>query len=154
MVVVASPEKIIVWETVDRLLRAGCTGSEVAAQFGIHPETLYNRIQIEKGIGFSAYAQEKRSHGDALIKAQQFEEALGISEKKGTTQLLLKLCEHRLGQKDGQSTDAAQARSFYSLFNKLQKIESALLSRGIKLSELEIESSLFDQDTRRKEDTV
>jgi hypothetical protein len=92
------------WDKVDELLIRGSPGTEVAAHFGIHPDTLYKKIESKYHMGFSAYLHEKRSYGNALLRAQQFDKAMGYT-KKGDTQLLLKLGQERLGQKDSKEND-------------------------------------------------
>ena len=68
--------KHIDWTMVDKMLRAGCTGVEVAARLGMHPETLYCRCEKEKRIEFTAYQAIKRSDGKALLREVQHEMAI------------------------------------------------------------------------------
>lgn len=150
---VGRPVIHIDWDEVDRLLVSGCTGVQVASYFGMHPDTFYARVEMEKGVGFTEYKATKVAHGDALLTNKQFEDALGTSKNKGNVQLLLRLGELRLGQKN-ESADASQTRALVSLFQKLERIESALHRRGIKLSDLEVEQSLLDQGPGRQEDPV
>lgn len=89
--------KILDWKKIDELLIAGCTGTEIAGYFGIHPDTLYIRCQKEKSMGFSAYAQEKRSKGDSILRAHQYAKALGLTDK-GDNTLLIWLGKTRLAQ--------------------------------------------------------
>lgn len=146
-------EKPIDWIEVDELLLAGCTGVEVAAAFSIDPSNFCDRVYKEKGVDFAVYAQEMRSAGDRLIRNQQYLEALGKSKVKGNTVHLSKLCEIRLGQKN-DSTDASQARAFISLFQKVEKLESALQSTGLKLSDLENQQPVLDQRHDRPQNSV
>lgn len=92
------------WEKVDYLLISGCPGTEVAGNLGIHPETLYRKVQEEKNMGFSEYLQQKRSSGKALIRAQQFAKALGKTEA-GDTTLLIWLGKTSLEQREIKETD-------------------------------------------------
>lgn len=89
--------KTLDWKKIDELLIAGCTGTEIAGYFGIHPDTLYLRCQKEKSMGFSAYAQEKRSKGDSILRAHQYAKALGLTDK-GDNTLLIWLGKTRLAQ--------------------------------------------------------
>lgn len=89
------PPTPIDWDKVDRWLECGCLGTEVAASLGIHPDTLYNRCEEEKGIVFSAYSKEKKSSGDKLLRQKQMEIAM-----KGDKTMLLWLGKQRLGQRD------------------------------------------------------
>jgi hypothetical protein len=97
------PEKPIDWKVVDQLLMAGCLGTEIAANFDMHPDTFYNRVEQQYGMGFTAYCSEKRSKGDSLLRAKQFEKAL---EKDNT--MLIWLGKQRLQQKEPESRDAMQ----------------------------------------------
>lgn len=83
------------WKTVDRLLEAGCDGTQVAAHIGVHPETLYDRIAQEKGSGFSEYKATKRANGDSLLLAKQFKVAM-----EGDRTMLVWLGKQRLEQTD------------------------------------------------------
>ncbi len=83
------------WEVVDKYLEAGCLGTEIAAYLGCHPETFYDRCLKEKGVGFSEYLATKRSKGDAILRAKQYELAM-----QGNTTLLIWLGKNRLGQRD------------------------------------------------------
>lgn len=98
------PEAKIDWEKVDELLLSGCPGTEVAAFFGIHPDTFYKRVELKYNVGFSAYLQEKKSKGEALLRAHQFDKALGKT-RKGDTQLLLMLGRERLGQRQEKESN-------------------------------------------------
>ncbi|HXF90942.1 MAG TPA: hypothetical protein VNJ29_03330 [Candidatus Nitrosotenuis sp.] len=92
------PEAKIDWEKVDELLTAGCLGTEVAAYFGVHPNTLYNRVKEKYNCDFCEFSQGRKSKGEALLRVQQFDKALGKT-RKGDTQLLLMLGRERLGQR-------------------------------------------------------
>ena len=83
-----SHPKIIDWDQVDILLTSGCPGSEVAGFLGIHPDTLYRRLEEEKGVPFTAYLQEKRSNGKALLRAKQYSKAMGKTDTGDTTLLI------------------------------------------------------------------
>lgn len=84
---------------IDDLLTAGCTGTQVAAYFGIHKDTLYDRIVKEKGVSFSDYSAYKRQKGESLLKATQFAKAIGAS-KKGDNMMLIWLGKNMLDQSD------------------------------------------------------
>ena len=90
------PPKEIDWNVVDKLLVSGCNGVQIAAYLGIHPDTLYDRCQSDKGVVFSSYLQDKRAKGDAMIHAVQFDRAV----KDKNIQMLMHLGKHRLNQKD------------------------------------------------------
>ena len=92
------------WKIVDKFLIGGADGVQIAGHLGIHPDTLYLRCQSEYKTCFSAYAQEKRSHGDALLHLSQFNKAM-----KGDSGMLKHLGEFRLGQKSVTSKDVKEA---------------------------------------------
>ena len=93
------PEIPIDWKRVDHLLKAGCLGTEVAAVFAMHPNTFYDRVTKEFGLSFTEFLQQKRSDGDAAIRAHQYEKALGMTEN-GNDTLLIWLGKNRLGQRN------------------------------------------------------
>src|ERR1700687_4170081 len=107
------PKKVIDWKRVDKLLSSGCLGTEVAAYFGIHSDTFYNRFQDEFGMGFSEYMQQKRSHGDALLREKQYDKAM-----EGENMMLIWLGKNRLNQTDSQtnvSVSPDTVKSFNSI---------------------------------------
>ncbi len=95
--------KKIDWEKVDQLLICGCNGKEIAATIGIHEQTLYDRCEVEKSTGWTAYLQEKQAIGDQILRAVQYQKAV-----KGSERMLIHLGEHRLKQvpkKEKDDTD-------------------------------------------------
>ncbi len=86
----------IEWDTVDKLLIAGCPGTEIASHIGVHPDTLYHHCEEEKKTHFSAYSQQKREKGNNLIRVAQFDEAV-MKRDRG---MLIWLGKNRLGQSD------------------------------------------------------
>lgn len=90
------PEKPIDWERVDRLLEAGCLGTEIAPLFNLHHETFYDRVVKKYGIGFTEYMSQRRSAGDSLIREAQYKKAI----KKQDNTMLIWLGKQRLGQKE------------------------------------------------------
>jgi hypothetical protein len=102
------------WIVVDDFLMAGSPGTEIADFFGIHANTLYNRIQEKYNCGFSEYCQQKKSSGEAMLRKQQFHKALGLT-KDGDNTLLIWLGKQRLGQtekQEGQVNVAEELRKF------------------------------------------
>lgn len=98
------PPKPIDWDQVDKMIVAGANGVQCASVIGLHPDTLYIRCEKEKGMGFSAYHQQKRSKGDYMIHAAQFETA--IKNKNPT--MLIWLGKQRCDQResDNEATKA------------------------------------------------
>lgn len=118
------PEKPIDWELVDKLLLAGCLGTEMAAHFDMHCETFYRRVEEKYLMGFTAYCSEKRSKGDSLIRQVQFSKAL-----KGDNTQLVWLGKNRLGQSDSpQALEiAAQHLDSFKLYmDQISSLQSAL----------------------------
>ena len=83
------------WNFVDEYLEAECSGVEVAAQLGCHPETLYNRCLDEKGETFTSYSAKKKAKGDACIRKVQYD-----ALKAGDKTMLVWLGKNRLKQRD------------------------------------------------------
>lgn len=81
------------WDLVDSMLRAQSTGVEIAGAAGIHPDTLYDRILIEKGVSFSVYASKLKAAGLGLFRLKQYNSAM-----KGNSNLLIHLGKELLGQ--------------------------------------------------------
>jgi hypothetical protein len=95
------------WAKVDRLLEAGCMGTEVAAALGVHPNTLYERCTKDQKCDFSDYSAAKRASGDTLLRAAQFKKAMS-----GDATMQIWLGKNRLGQRNEpittQGDEAAQ----------------------------------------------
>lgn len=120
------------WKVVDDLFIAGCPGTEVAGRIGCHPDTLYKRIEDKYDTAYSAYLQEKRSKGDALLRAHQYAKALGLTDK-GDNTLLIWLGKCRLKQRDTDQQDLSphhEALSRDDVNFKLQA-ENALLKQKL-----------------------
>lgn len=93
-------EKEINWALVNKLLEAGCPGSEIAPHLGVHPETLYDRTFKEFGIMWTDYSQSFKQKGEANLRAVQYNKAL-----KGDNTLLVWLGKVRLKQKEGEDKE-------------------------------------------------
>ncbi len=75
---------------------AGCSGVEIAAQIGVHENTLYQRCKSDLGVDFVAFKQEKQAAGESLLRKVQFDTA--VKDKDRT--MLVWLGKQRLGQKE------------------------------------------------------
>jgi hypothetical protein len=95
------PQADINWDLVAEYLEAGCSGAEIASMIGVSAPTLYDRCQIDNGLMFSEYSQQKREKGDSLLRKVQFEAA--IKDKDRT--MLIWLGKQRLGQKEKAEQD-------------------------------------------------
>lgn len=100
------PEKQIDWDRVDKLLEAGCHGTEICPYFDLTPERFYERVQEKYGMSFSVYSQEKRQKGDSKLREKQFDKAID-----GDNMMLIWLGKNRLGQKDKQELNEQSDKS-------------------------------------------
>jgi len=91
----ARSEVTIDWNKVNEFLAAGCSGCEIASEFGIHHDTLYDRTVKEFNKSFTDYSAEKRSKGDARLRLVQYQKAI-----KGDNTQLIWLGKQRLGQRE------------------------------------------------------
>lgn len=83
------------WDKVNSLLTARCDGTAIASMLGIHPNTLYRRVEEEYGISFSDYQTQKRAEGCSMVLAKQFQAAMA-----GDRSMLIWWGKQYLGQKD------------------------------------------------------
>lgn len=146
------PEAEIDWNKVDMMILAGCSGSEIAGAMPkpIHPDTFYRRFEKEYGMGFSEYSPERKEGGKGNVRLKQY-----ISALQGNTQMLKTLGEEWLGQgKRDNSTEGDEARIVIYLTEKIEKLEAALLSRGVSLSDIQVESPVPHQGCAGEEDQV
>jgi len=120
------PEKSISLEIVNELLEAGCLGTEIAGHFGVHPETLYDRVAKESGLLYSVYSQIYKQKGEAKLRKAQYDKAIGDSEK-GDNTLLIWLGKTRLNQreKDEQVVTAEAQAKFDSYMEQLTKAQDS-----------------------------
>lgn len=88
-------EKEINWDLVDKLLEAGCLGTEIAPHFAIHQETLYDRCFKKYGMMWTDYSQKMKQKGDSSLRAKQYQKAMS-----GDNTLLVWLGKTRLKQRD------------------------------------------------------
>lgn len=93
------PHIPIDWELLDQLLEAGCDGVEVAAEFNIHPHTLYDKVRAKYGMLFTDYSATKHSKGKGALRLEQHKKAFNY-KTKGSTQMLIWLGKVRLGQRE------------------------------------------------------
>jgi AraC-like DNA-binding protein len=149
-VMVGRPQVEINWEQVDKLLKGGANGLQIAAHFGIHHDTLYRRCQEDNKISFTEYAQSKKAAGDALIHLAQFNKAL-----KGDSGMLKWLGVHRLGQKETNLNEIAEA-SKKGTIDAVREIQEENRARigTIGRSVVEDEQSLLDQGCTGKENKI
>jgi len=112
------PKKEIDWKKVDVMLEAHCNGTEVAAQFDMHPETFYDRVRAEFNIGFTEYMQQKRCKGKSNLRAKQYQQAM-----TGCKTLLIWLGRNWLAQREEPKEDKEFDGKLSNLLDKLLAIE-------------------------------
>lgn len=135
------PLKPIDWEMVDDLLISGCLGTEIAPFFDMHPETFYDRVLIEKGVGFTEYSSKKKAHGEAILRDVQFKKAIGLSDK-GDNTLLIWLGKNRLNQRETAVVEVAPetVKAFDALMSQTAQMQETLgKERSSKSTEIDEE---------------
>jgi hypothetical protein len=105
----ARPEIPIDWDLVDELLKADCTGSQIAPHFHMHPDTFYDRVKQKHGVCLTVYSRLKKDQGDSLLKAKQFEKAMA-----GDNSMLIWLGKNRLKQRDNHENIEKEIHVHYS----------------------------------------
>lgn len=103
------PEKKIDWDKVDRLLMAGCKGTEIAPHFDMHVNTFYDRVLEKYNVNFTDYCSIKREQGESLLREKQFEKAL-----KGDNVMLVWLGKNRLKQRENHEFLERETHVHYS----------------------------------------
>lgn len=120
------PEIEIDFKKVDELLIAGCSGVEVSAFLGIHHDTLYDRVEAKFGVSFSNYSASKRSKGDSMLRAVQFQKAMNKDNM-----MLIWLGKNRLKQKDKENDETDEQmlelkKKFDDFMGYLSSLQSPL----------------------------
>lgn len=90
------PRVPIDWGKVANLCAAGAFAPSIAHEFGITAQTLYDRVQEEKGMDFTTFRRSHLERGDDLLRVKQFDMAVN----GGNERLLIFLGKNRLGQRD------------------------------------------------------
>jgi hypothetical protein len=108
----ARPEANINWELVDSYLLRQCDGVGIAGILGISPETLYRHCQKDYKIGFDAYSAQKKSEGKEILRAKQYDTAVGDSKKSipGNVSMQIWLGKQYLGQRDKSELTGAEGK--------------------------------------------
>ena len=143
------PETPIDWKQVDKFLQAGCDGTEVAAYYGIHPSTFYNRCLEDNNVNFTQYLFEKRSSGKAMLRNAQFKKAI---DGKGDSNMLKWLGMHMLDQKDTSRNDPQDLAKV--IINALRELESPSGVQETPGPEVAADAPVLDQEQGGKEDSL
>ena len=125
------PEIPINWEKVDELLMCGCPGTEIAAFFGMHEDTFYRRVTEKYGVGFTEYSAKKKATGQALLRLQQHQKALGIT-KKGDNTMLIFLGKQRLGQRENPNDQVAPEEVLKAFDDLMKQLDNTRAEREQK----------------------
>lgn len=140
------PEIPINWEKVDELLMCGCPGTEIAAFFGIHENTFYHRVEQKYGCGFSEYSAKKKATGQALLRLQQHQQALGLT-KKGNTTMLIFLGKQRLGQRENPNDQVAPEEVLKAFDDLMKQLDNTRAEREQK--KLEAQTSTISSSVNK-----
>lgn len=124
------PEIPINWDKVDELLMSGAPGTEIAAFFGMHEDTFYLRVSKQYNMGFSEYASKKKSTGEALLRLQQYNKAMGLTSK-GDNTLLIFLGKQRLGQRENPNDKVAPEEIMNAFGNLMKQLTALQASRSV-----------------------
>jgi len=128
------------WSRVEKSLMAGCNGAQIAANLGIHADTLYNACEREKGMTFSAFSAYYRQKGDLLLHEAQFTVAIGDETRDiaPDKSMLIWLGKNRLEQSDKQdikqSATVTNAKPMDDI--DLSSVSSEELQKYIEAKEL------------------
>jgi hypothetical protein len=98
------PKTEIDWEYVEKLARSHCTGTQIAANIGVHHETLYDRVEAKYGKPYSQFSQEMKQNGISLIKEKQFDKAIS-----GDNMMLIWVGKNFCEQSDNAKTTEQHA---------------------------------------------
>ena len=142
------PEKEINWKKVDDLLIAGSTGTEIASHFDMHPNTFYGKVQDRYKCGFTQYASEKKQLGDSLLRAHQFQKALGLTTK-GDNTLLIWLGKNRLNQRDTQNDLPVTNETIAQFTDLMKQLDKLQLKEGHTLDSSENSTSKTESNEEK-----
>jgi IS30 family transposase len=126
------PEVTLDWKKIDYLLEAGCSGGEIAAQCGVHHDTIYRRVQQRYGESFTDYAARIRQKGEANIRVVQYQKAL-----KGDNNMLIWLGKNRLKQRDKEEVEAQEQQKIVFEVNYGNGNQVEILPKAVPASDLE-----------------
>ena len=131
------PKKVD-WELVDRMLEAGCLGTEIAAHLQMDKTVLYKKCKMEKGKNWQEYCHEKKARGDGKIRIKQFNLCMN-----GDKTMLIWLGKQRLGQRDRCKEEIEFNGSL---------VEVLQLLRGYKKDKEEEAKKRYDSDEEEYEE--
>lgn len=89
--------KFTTWDRIDKMMEAGCPGTEIAATFGMSAEYFAKLVRLKYKETLSDTRRQKKYKGDAQLRMRQYDLAM-----KGDRQMLTILGKDRLSQVDKQ----------------------------------------------------
>lgn len=132
------PKKVLDMALIDKYLRAGCPGTEVATLLGVSKDTVYKRVKEVHGVSFDEYAQKQKAAGKEFLRFKQYEEAVN-----GNQALLIFLGKNILGQSDKQQTE-----STFNLAGVLEGLNEQTL-KNILLSLENLENEELEEQFKK-----
>lgn len=112
------PLKHIDWDIVQKMLEAQCLGTEIAARFGMHPNTFYDRVVQEHGMSFTEYSTQKKDIGKANVRIAQYKSAL-----EGNPSAQVWWGKNHLGQRDNPVDNTSINPQIQKLLDLLETAE-------------------------------
>lgn len=104
------------WRMFDAMCAAGALEVDIAEAFGVDRKTINTCVKRDRGLGFSAYREQKKGRGRAALAAKQYEMAMN-----GNTAMAIFLGKNWLGQSDrmrSESTVKSSSTVIYLPDNK------------------------------------
>ena len=83
------------WKQVDNLCGIHCTGSEIAAFFGVEYKTLERACKRDNDVKLGEYIAQKAMRGNISLRRSQWK-----AQESGNTAMLIFLGKNYLNQKD------------------------------------------------------
>jgi hypothetical protein len=124
------PEKPIDWELVDKLLIVGCSGTEIAPHFNIHPDTLYKRIEDKYNKSFTTYSAEMFEKGNSVLRQAQYDKAAS-----GDNTMMVWLGKNRLKQRENPTELTVSNETVQTFKEVMAQVKSAQIERKEKEQE-------------------
>jgi len=125
----ARPKVVVDWKKVDRLLKAGLSGTVIADTIGVKVDTLYKRCIRDKKMLFSEYQQQKRQVGLETLKLKQYDLAV-----KGDKSMLVWLGKQYLNQSEKGEVKIVEKDTFTENYD-LRKLNAEELKELKELLE-------------------
>ena len=97
------------WKRVDKLLEAGCSGTEICSALGISYDTLTRACKRDQKAEIADYSRQKRETGDSILRVAQFKSATS-----GNTTMLIWLGKQRLNQSDKSQSEQDNSKDLIS----------------------------------------